>query len=58
MFPDRDLSNGALTVMTLAQKTLNDMSVWSEEMEDERERLSEHFVAAAKEICARFDITF
>ena len=44
--------------MTLAQKTLNDMSVWSEEMEDERERLSEHFVAAAKEVCARFDITF
>lgn len=53
LFPDRDLSTGPLSVLTLAQKTLNDMSMWSEDMEEEREKLCEHFVAAAKEICAR-----
>ena len=44
---------GSLSVITIATRTENDMSAWSDEMETERELLTEHYVAAAKEICAR-----
>ena len=44
---------GSLSVITIAQRTENDMSAWSDDMETERELLTEHYVAAAKEICAR-----
>ena len=44
---------GSLSVITIAQRTENDMSAWSDGMETERELLTEHYVAAAKEICAR-----
>merc|ERR1719179_132115 len=53
LFPSQKLSEGPLTVVTLAFKTTNDMSTWSEEMEDEREQLTEHMVITAKEICGR-----
>ena len=54
LFVDRhDIESGALSVITMSQKTTNDMSCWSDEMEAEREQLTEHFFAAAKEICAR-----
>ena len=54
LFPDLpNLTNGSLSVITLAQKTVNDMSTYTSEMDDEREDLTEHFVAIAKEICAR-----
>lgn len=53
LFPGRELDKGSFSVLTLSQKTQEDMSCWSEAMEEERERLTEHFVAAAKEICAR-----
>jgi hypothetical protein len=54
LFPGRDMSAGKpLSVLTLAQRTENDMSTWSDAVEDERERVADHFVGAAKEICAR-----
>jgi len=53
LFPGQKLDEGALTVVTLAIKTENDMSAWSEEMEAEREKLTEHTVMTAKEICGR-----
>jgi len=39
LFPGRDVSFGPLTVVTLSQKTKNDMSGWSENVEYEREEL-------------------
>ncbi|XP_043930812.1 cobalamin trafficking protein CblD [Protopterus annectens] len=49
MFTDAP-SNG-LTVLTVTQKTKNDMTVWSEEVEEERDLLLEKFINGAKEIC-------
>lgn len=40
MFPEVTANN--LTVLTITQKTKNDMTVWSEEVEDERELLLEN----------------
>lgn len=53
LFPDKTLRDGALTVVTLAIRTQCDMSAWSEEMEVEREKLTDHTVITAKEICGR-----
>lgn len=39
LFPERDLSAGQLTVITLSQHTANDMSGWSQDVEKEREDL-------------------
>ena len=39
LFPSRDVTFGPLTVVTLTQKTKNDMSGWSEGVEYEREEL-------------------
>ena len=41
LFPDMNLRNRDLTVVTLSQKTLNDMSGWTEDVEVEREELIE-----------------
>uniref|UniRef100_A0A8B9V3R4 Metabolism of cobalamin associated D n=1 Tax=Anas zonorhyncha TaxID=75864 RepID=A0A8B9V3R4_9AVES len=49
MFPDVNASR--LTVLTVTQKTKNDMTAWSQEVEDEREMLLENFINGAKEIC-------
>jgi len=51
LFPDRSALQELLTVITLSQKTTNDMSGWSEAIEEEREDLLEHFVSGATEIC-------
>lgn len=53
LFPSRDLSNGDLTVITLCQKTENNMSEWSENAEIERTNLETSFRIAAKAICAQ-----
>ena len=53
LFPEEDLSSGTLSVITLSFHTENDMSKWSEEMEDEREKLMEHSVVICKELCGR-----
>ncbi|NXE76665.1 MMAD protein, partial [Cochlearius cochlearius] len=49
MFPEMNANR--LTVLTVTQKTKNDMTVWSQEVEDEREMLLENFINGAKEIC-------
>ncbi|KFM80771.1 Methylmalonic aciduria and homocystinuria type D protein, mitochondrial, partial [Stegodyphus mimosarum] len=51
LFPNRNLNNDNLTVLTLCQKTENDMSSWSEDAEVERETLETFFVTAANTIC-------
>lgn len=53
MFPNKNVENGPFTTITYSQKTENDMSKWSEKIEEEREMKTEAFVQAAKEICGR-----
>jgi len=53
LFPDRDVINKHLSIITLCQKTANDMSGWSNDVEKEREILVEQFYSAAKELCGR-----
>ena len=53
LFPDRDVINKPLSVITLSQGTTNDMSGWSSDVEKEREGMIEQFVSAAKELCGR-----
>ena len=53
MFPDRDLEKGPLSVITMTIMTQHDMSTWSEEVEAEREKLTEHTVINCKELCGR-----
>lgn len=49
LFPE--VANSKLMILTVTQKTKNDMTVWSEEVELEREMLLEKFINGAKEIC-------
>lgn len=49
LFPE--VANSKLMILTVTQKTENDMTVWSEEVEVEREVLLEKFINGAKEIC-------
>ncbi|XP_066542851.1 metabolism of cobalamin associated Db isoform X2 [Hoplias malabaricus] len=49
MFPEAPSSN--MMVVTVTQKTQNDMTAWSEEVDQEREELLAKFIAGAKEIC-------
>lgn len=51
LFPDRDISLGPFTALTLSQRTKNDMSAWSYDVEMEREELLETFMYGAMEIC-------
>lgn len=53
LFPDRDVISKNLSVITLSQRTTNDMTGWSNDIEQEREAVIEHFVSAAKELCGR-----
>ena len=41
LFPAQNFYTGKMTVITLSQKTKNDMSMWSPDVEDEREALLE-----------------
>ncbi|KAK7083780.1 hypothetical protein SK128_009710 [Halocaridina rubra] len=51
LFPGRNICGSPLSVITLCQKTENDMSGWSQDMETEREELTDYFVQAADDIC-------
>ena len=53
MFPGQELAAAGLTVITVAWKTRNDMSEWSDDVEEERDELTEQFVQVAKEVCGR-----
>lgn len=50
LFPDLPTS-GKLTVVTITQRTKNDMSGWSEDVEVERDQLLGDFIVTATEIC-------
>ena len=39
LFPDIAMHQGQLTVISISQRTKNDMSAWSAEVEDERDNL-------------------
>jgi len=45
------LQDGPTTAITVCQKTHNDMSSWSPDVEDEREALLEEFINTAKDLC-------
>ncbi|XP_041365992.1 cobalamin trafficking protein CblD-like [Gigantopelta aegis] len=51
LFPERNILEGVLTVISISQKTVNDMTVWSADVEIERETLLEAFIQGATEIC-------
>ncbi|XP_018598789.2 metabolism of cobalamin associated Db isoform X2 [Scleropages formosus] len=50
MFPEAP--TGEMTVVTVTQKTQNDMTAWSEEVGKERDQLLEKFISGATEICS------
>ena len=39
LFPDIGVQTGQLTVVSISQRTENDMSAWSPDMEEERDDL-------------------
>ena len=45
--------DNSISVITMVQETANDMSTWSDQVESERETLTEQFVGLAKEVCGR-----
>ncbi|XP_068594738.1 metabolism of cobalamin associated Db [Brachionichthys hirsutus] len=49
MFPEAPSPD--VTVVTVTQKTQNDMTSWSSDVEEEREQLLDKFIAGAKQIC-------
>ncbi|KAK3544024.1 hypothetical protein QTP70_035035 [Hemibagrus guttatus] len=49
MFPEAPSSG--MMVLTVTQRTENDMTAWSEEVDQEREQLLAKFIEGAKEIC-------
>jgi len=52
MFPDQKLtSQSQMTVLNLTQKSDNDMSGWSLQMEMERDKLTQVFIESAMNIC-------
>ncbi|KAH7964756.1 hypothetical protein HPB49_001185 [Dermacentor silvarum] len=51
LFPARNIFGDPLTVITLTQKTENDMTYWSEDVDVEREELTGQFVMTARKIC-------
>lgn len=57
LFADLPITGGSqtdsFTVITLSQKTENDMTSWSDEVEQERDTLTGVFIDNAKEICAK-----
>ncbi|XP_005097766.1 cobalamin trafficking protein CblD [Aplysia californica] len=55
LFPDRNIQEGDLTIVNISLKTENDMTLWSSEVEEEREALLETFIQGAVEICQAFE---
>ncbi|KAI5628567.1 methylmalonic aciduria and homocystinuria type D protein, mitochondrial [Silurus asotus] len=49
MFPEAPSSS--MMVLTVTQRTDNDMTAWSEEVDQEREQLLAQFIEGAKEVC-------
>ena len=56
LFPGVDAfqnPNHTVSIITMAQETQSDMSIWTHEMETERDLITDEFVKLAKELCAR-----
>jgi len=53
LFPEMDLTHTDFTVITLCQKTVNDMTGWSEDVDNEREQLLHSFFDAAQSMADR-----
>lgn len=51
LFPNRSLSESNCTIVTLTQKTENDMDAWTPQMEAERDQLTVQFIDSASQIC-------
>lgn len=51
LFPGSQVMTGDFTVVSLCQRSDNDMSGWSEQVEVERESLIELYSETAKELC-------
>ena len=52
LFLDHNIQKDSyFSVITLSQKTINDMTSWNPDVEEEREALLENFIAGAKNIC-------
>lgn len=51
MFSGSDVMQGDFTVVSLCQKTANDMTGWSEAVEEERDNMMSLYVETAKELC-------
>jgi len=51
LFRSVNLTSGPLTVITICNKTKNDMSTWSADVEVERDLLVDSFIKAAKDLC-------
>lgn len=51
LFPWMNIMHGHFTIITISQKTKEDMTGWSESVEAEREKLLESFVQGASDIC-------
>ncbi|XP_028392575.1 methylmalonic aciduria and homocystinuria type D homolog, mitochondrial-like [Dendronephthya gigantea] len=51
LFPDRNFKTGEMTVVSICQHTKNDMTVWSQDVDEEREELLKNFIESASEIC-------
>ncbi|KAK1343684.1 hypothetical protein QTO34_014237 [Cnephaeus nilssonii] len=49
LFPE--MATNKLMILTVTQKTKNFMTMWSAEVENEREMLFDNFINGAKEIC-------
>ncbi|KAM4731402.1 cobalamin trafficking protein CblD-like [Anableps anableps] len=54
MFPEAPSSD--MMVITVTQKTQNDMTSWSADVEQEREEMLERFVRGAQEICLALQV--
>lgn len=55
LFPDKNIMDGNFTVVIISFKTENDQTLWSEEVEQERENMLENFIQGAVELCQAFE---
>jgi len=55
LFPNKNIMEGNFTVVIISFKTKHDQTLWSEEVEKERETLLDEFIQGAVEICQAFE---
>ena len=51
LFPQQPVLKGNFTVVTICQKTENDMTTWSEQVDEERDALHILYSDTAQELC-------